>query len=77
MDQHKKSIFSRLINVISSVIFCVTAVALFTAISQPLFAQTAEVKKVGVYYKEGNTLGNNASLYSMYCDNSTETTYYT
>ena len=63
MGQHKKSIFSRLTHIVSSILFCIVCVTIFTAISLPLFAQTAEVKKVGVFYKN-----NPSTLAGMYCD---------
>lgn len=63
MGQQKKTAFLRLINHISAILSCIISVALFTAISLPLFAQTAEVKKVGVYYKNNPT-----SLEGMYCN---------
>ncbi len=44
---------------------CAVLTLLFTAVSMPLFAQTAEVRYAAVYYKKNDA---NSSMQNVYCD---------
>ncbi len=47
---------------------CAVLTLLFTAVSLPLFAQTAEVRYAAVYYKDGAIGNNPTGLKNVYCD---------
>ncbi len=65
MDQHNMTKLNSLLKTLLSktALCCAVFAALVAAYTAPLFAQTAEIKKVGVYYMDQPT-----DLDSMYCD---------
>lgn len=64
MDTYTMNKIKSLLRVfLGRTVLCAVLTALFVAASAPLFAQRADVRKAGVYYKEGST-----SVNQMYCD---------
>ena len=71
MDTYTMNKIKGLLRVLSGkAVLCAVLTLLFVAASAPLFAQTAEVRYAGVFYKAAQLNSNN----EMYCDFSTTTT---
>lgn len=67
MDTYTMNKIKSLLRVfLGRTVLCAVLTALFVAASAPLFAQRADVRKAGVYYKNGST-GNN-DMDGLYCN---------